>query len=482
MDKEGISLSSSNADIVQSWRKALEEINNGRSLEQLEFLNSSSNTALNIAVKNPRLLRMREHLKARYFLYNGQDEKARDILLMALGLYGENVECLRDLACCYHQLGEMSHWRKTYSKLLSDLQRLEPQLSLETRTDCWICIGKFYEEEGHVVKALKIYREYFEFYVDEPENLRRKKILPQLVRLESQIDSQKDLGVLYSELLRTKGADLSKDLNIEVQHALMLAELQLVGPQHAWIRVENILKTQNVNLIDKSLLLFDFVEECILQGLDISDQVYLALETNVGQNLFEQELRQLVIYTEDLRLERLSLLAPELSWASYLRLLILWIRKRPPGVDAQEIKNKINLILSSFDPESRSYWLGRIRFALGQPEIRLSFDPRKRSLSSQNHSLDLSKKKGMQIVLQKLAEKPQQTIDDMIQALWQSSFTPEHYHRLRMTVHRLNRLLYEMTSVSKSIEVSSERVALRHEIKLVLSERMPETPMGELSL
>jgi hypothetical protein len=113
--------------------------------------------------------------------------------------------------------------------------------------------------------------------------------------------------------------------------------------------------------------------------------------------------------------------------------------------------------------------MNRIRFAMGQIETRLVFDPQSRKLSYQGKALDLSKKKGMQILLKMLAEKPHQSIDDMIQALWDSGFTPEHYHRLRMTVHRLNGLINEVAPVPKCIEVSSERVALRPEIKLFLA-------------
>ncbi len=459
--------------MIDLWIKDREKILSG-SGDQINFHLQE--------LTSPEALRMAEQLKAQYAFYSGDVAKARDILIKALAEYGDNIECLKDLACCHYQLGEMNHWRKCYSRLLNDLHRLENRLSVRTQTECWICVAKFMEEEGHMAEALKVYRKYYYYLEQDRENPQFVRVLSQLVRLESLFDSEKDLGQLYSELLRLKGADLVQDFNTEVQHALMLAELALVGPDHAWIRVNTILNSQETLRLDKSLMLFDFIETCILQEIPLSSLVQKALAGFEGEDLFEQELRRLVQKPETVTLEELSGLASELSWAGYLRLLILWIRVAPQGIDIQELKNKINLILSSFKPESKGFWMNRIRFAMGQPETRLVFDPQSRLLSCQNQSVDLSKKKGMQTLLCKLAEKPQQSIDDMIRALWESDFSPEHYHRLRMTVHRLNGLIGEITSIVKAIEVSSERVALRHEIKLFLSSQIvTETSLADCS-
>lgn len=417
---------------------------------------------------------MAAHIQAVQCIHNGELGKARDLLTSAIAQYGDNVDCLRDLACCFYQLGEITHWRRAYNKLYQDLQELEPQLSLKTRVDGWVCLAKFFEEEGHIFRALSIYRKYTDLFRSQEDTYQYLRLLPQLVRIESQLDSRKDLGQLYSELIRLKGADLTEDLDIEIQHGLMLAELALVGPSHAWIRLENILNRKDLNVRDKNLLLFDYLEEALLQGLDLPVRAQKAIEEASDLDSFEEELKRVYQDPQNLPLDQLTLMSSELSWAGYLRLLILWMKRCPASKEIHEIKNKINLILSSFEADSRTYWLSRIRYATGQVEVRLVFDPHSRQLFFQDKSLDLSKKKGMQTLVTKLAERPQQSVDDMISALWGTDFSPEHYHRLRMTVHRLNRLMDKLTSVPKCIEVSSERVALSHELKLFLSENSPE--------
>ncbi len=57
-------------------------------------------------------------------------------------------------------------------------------------------------------------------------------------------------------------------------------------------------------------------------------------------------------------------------------------------------------------------------------------------------------------------------MDEAIKLLWQTEFSPEHYHRLRMSVHRLNTLIHETTGFGKVVEVDSQTVRLRPEVRL----------------
>ena len=111
-------------------------------------------------------------------------------------------------------------------------------------------------------------------------------------------------------------------------------------------------------------------------------------------------------------------------------------------------------------------WNQRLKQALQSPEIRMEYSFRERSVAIQGRSVDLSKKKmGLQL-LEGLAKKPELTVDEAINLLWQVSFSPEHYHRLRMGVHRLNALIHKTTGLGKIIEVDSQAVRLRPEVKI----------------
>jgi hypothetical protein len=84
----------------------------------------------------------------------------------------------------------------------------------------------------------------------------------------------------------------------------------------------------------------------------------------------------------------------------------------------------------------------------------------------QGKSVDLCKKKIGQQILTILMKNPTLSVDQFIHHLWQTSFTPEHYHRLRMSIHRLNSLIHEASGIGKVIEVDSQEVRLRPEVKL----------------
>jgi hypothetical protein len=162
----------------------------------------------------------------------------------------------------------------------------------------------------------------------------------------------------------------------------------------------------------------------------------------------------------------LALLAPQLPWASYLRLLCLAANLESNSSTRSELNRKIQLIIGSLDPKSQSLWNQRLKQALQSPEIRMEYSARNRSVAIQGRAVDLSKKKmGLQL-LEGLAQKPELTVDEAITLLWQSSFSPEHYHRLRMGIHRLNTLINKVTGLGKIIEVDSQTVRLRPEVKI----------------
>jgi DNA-binding response OmpR family regulator len=141
----------------------------------------------------------------------------------------------------------------------------------------------------------------------------------------------------------------------------------------------------------------------------------------------------------------------------------------------QELNRKIQLIVHGLDAKSQGLWNGRLKQALQSPDIRLEFSLRSRAITIQGKIVDLSKKKiGLQI-LSILTKTPILTVEQIINHLWQTSFTPEHYHRLRMSIHRLNALINESSGLGKVIEVDSQEVRLRPEVKLRPADELEST-------
>jgi hypothetical protein len=140
----------------------------------------------------------------------------------------------------------------------------------------------------------------------------------------------------------------------------------------------------------------------------------------------------------------------------------------------QELGRKIQLIVRSLDPASQDLWNQRLKQSMQAPEIHIEYSSRQRALHVHGRSVDLSKKKISLQLLNGLADRHELSVDEAITLLWQTEFSPEHYHRLRMGVHRLNTLINKITGLGKIIEVDSQNVRLHPEVRL----RRAEDPVS----
>jgi hypothetical protein len=66
-----------------------------------------------------------------------------------------------------------------------------------------------------------------------------------------------------------------------------------------------------------------------------------------------------------------------------------------------------------------------------------------------------------------MSQNSSETVEKMIERIWDTEFSPDHFHRLRMTAHRMNELLFDLTSIKKPIQVSSDFVMVSGELELV---------------
>jgi len=400
------------------------------------------------------------HFKGMALIHQGDLSAAKTSLLTAYETFGENISLIRDICCLYYQTGEITLWREWYRKLERKVTELQAQLSIDTQVRAWVVLGKFYEAEGFETKALNLFFKTYERLKSEKRSDLYYLCLPQLLRLQSNHGNSDVLGQYYSELISLRKNYLNTDIAFEIYHSLMLAEMVLVGPDHSWARVVSALQ-EDLPMADKRLIFYDFIEGALSRKWTIPAQAKSMASQLKNHDAFEVEIHQLAFQT-DIRRDwlRLSELAAELSWGSYLRVLILHL-SQSTGADTVEIKNKINLVLSSLDAESRSYWLQRMKPFLVSQDLTLSFAKEKRMVFFQNKEVDLSKKKGMLTLLQALADQRTRSVEDVIQLIWSSPYSPEYYHRLRMTAHRLNQLLFDLTTIPKIIEVSADEVTLR---------------------
>jgi len=411
----------------------------------------------------PAEKRMTSHYFALLDFRRGNISAARLRIENARRDFGDNVNLFRDLAVCYYHQQDMLSFRHCLDSLERTLTEYESRLSQRSLIECELMLGKFLEEEAKLAPALIFYERAL-LRAEGPHQ--RLRVLLQKARWQALYEPAEDLSAHYRELISVPTDTVTQDMGIEFEHSLMLIELRLIGSDHAWQRLTRL--NPDVEEIDRRLLLFDFIEGCIAQDLSIPGTVLQMVNQFQFLDPYEEFLRKLV--QEQLepqqKISELNKLAPKLPWASYLRLLCLTANLENNPSSKNELNRKIQLIIRGLDGKSQVLWNARLKQALQSPEIRVEFSQRNRSITIQGKTVDLSKKKIGQQLLGILLKKPALTVDQAIEHLWQSSFSPEHYHRLRMGIHRLNTLINECSGQGKIIEVDSQEVRLRPEVKL----------------
>jgi cell division inhibitor SulA len=431
-------------------------IYNGHLEEAREHLKST--LATNNAEK-----RTKGHLLATVTFREGKIDKAYEEMQTVLDQYGENVNLMRDILVCQYHLQDMQGFRSGLNRLEILLLENEHQLSTRSLIECELMVGKFLEEEARLAPAAVFYDRALN-RAKEPRH--RLRALIQKARWQALYEPTQELSNYYRELISFPREKLNMDLSVELEHSLILIELRLVGSDHAWQRIERV--GHSVSEIDQRLLIFDFIEGIL--GLDVEPAPAVLKKAGEFKDLdpFENFLKQIVTGELDQQglLAELTVLSSKLPWASYLRLLCVAANIEKNASVKSELHRKIQLILRALDPRSQVLWTQRLKQTLQTPEVRMDFSSRNRSLTIQGKVVDLSKKKTGLLLLERLVIKNTMTVDEAIELLWQSSFSPEHYHRLRMSIHRLNTLIHETVGIGKVIEVDAQTVRLRPEVRL----------------
>lgn len=405
------------------------------------------------------------HLTGQCYVYMGQLTQAKECFQRGLDSYGENIALLRDLAAVYYQLSDWTKWRQYLVLFESRFMQHRAQIQRSTLIQCALLLGKFQEELGQVAYAQKYYLDALQAsHANLGNQSTRIQIVANIVRLKAAFNDKESLSSHYAELVCHLGGEMAFDLELEVLHALAIAEVRLIGAQFAWRRVRRVLDDQRTMENDQRLVFYDFLEECLFSRQQIPE----------GANELRNQLQSLssfelivdsIAFNSNLDHEHSSLV-DSLSFGCLMRVQMLRLLANQTDDQALELKNHVLLLMNSLSSDSRQMWMGRLHPLLHSEDFHLVYDAKRFELRYQGRSLDLSKRKNMGQLIHYLCISKNTNVDQVIGQLWQTSYTPEIYHRLRMTTHRLNHLLFELTAVPKPLELSATEIRLRNGLTL----------------
>lgn len=411
--------------------------------------------------------RIQHHLLGRIYMNQGELTLAENELSRASN-YGENIHLLMDLASLRHMKGQIYEWRLLCNEIDRVLDQ-SPKLQKSNLLQAKIFLGKFCEEDGLVVRAHKFYEDVLKEAGRSKNMLQMHAVaLLNLTRVKAIYGLQKSqLPQCYQQLLSLNLRAVSKTLKAELQHSLMLAEMHLVGQEHAWFRVKNSMQgPDSLDEPDRRLLFYDFVYECLVLGRTLpADCVELRPTENL--DTFERNVADVAFSGKSLfSVEEIQSWVAELSWTSHLRLLCLALSRELRPQWQKELRQKIDFFISTVDKRSQKIWMMILSHLFEQSKPVLNFEASQRVIRYRGLSVDLSKRKALYSLLDLLAKHSSIEIDSALKSLWNLPFSPESFHRLRMTAHRLNEILESLTGHSKMIDVSTDAVSWKKSVPL----------------
>lgn len=290
--------------------------------------------------------REKSHLGALGLLKRGAYAEAIQAFQATLDSYGPHVGLLSDLAGAQYLLGDMGEFAMTVERLEAEFAECRGLLSRRSRVQTLITLAKFAEELGRIAEAFDHIDEALkEIPAGTPLALRTRS---QKLRLSASFAKDEDVSALYRSSLSV--SEKYPELVIECFHALLIAETRLLGLEHAWPRLKELMSKNTLQAADVRLCLIDMLEAAIEMGdLPAQETLLAQIQTTCADDLDVYE-RLLV----DLTVKRFAGIDTEdlFSWSRKLapqgmvRLLALTLAG---GGRNSAVQQKLLFLLQSYD-------------------------------------------------------------------------------------------------------------------------------------
>ncbi len=379
--------------------------------------------------------RMLGHAKAKVLLFRDDSQSALKCLEQTLSDEGPHVGLMLDLACCYYNLNAFANWRIVMDQVATEMAQLQGHLEPENFRKAALLFHKFREEIGYIHEAKEFYlRSYKE------QTLPGRKIanLSQLLRIEAQYGATENIQLYYTTLKQLR--DSGTDQDIDVTHALVLAEAEIFEPSMAVESYLEFCRQVHLRVLterDKNLLLFDLCEIFLRKNIEVPLSLLSQIKVARCESLFEIYLRQIAL-NEPIE-ESYERLFQKMPLGQALRLTAL-ILARHSELQTEATKIRIEFIIKSLSKKNINVWLGY--FSWQAPERKFATWSLDRKIAVNETLIDFGSLRSLWEFLFLFERKPEHSFDEISQTLWHSDCEDSQYHRIRRNVQRINAHAY----------------------------------------
>lgn len=369
---------------------------------------------------------------------------------------GPHISLLVDLASCYYAQGDYENYRIWTLKARDEYFRVHSQLSPETRLSACLGIGKLLEELGFLSAALSLYRS------EEKPDVRKSysdKIEAQILRLACLIGDKKLISenYLYCEMRNIRDGNIE----IDMQHALLHADL-LGGDLSAGIdRVQFILDKEGIQAADQRLLIFDLLFEALrLQKTSLFPARWMDLFSYGQLDPFEQFLYDLYRHDQGQILQNDvgHLRSQGCSPLCSLRVLFLLHQR---GIETAS--RKYLLLIRQTDVISRNWILRSWPVSESQ---QLQIHLLGSDLTYNDTQVSLKKSKVVMAFLESFFQSPKINANELVQQIFGLEMSPSIYNRLKAVISKTNKIIETEFGIYRPFEMNDQNVELRPLVKI----------------
>lgn len=415
------------------------------------------------------VLRKQHHESAKSLMAAEEYFAALELLRRTQITHGSHLGIRSDIAAILYLQGRVRECEEEVSILQSELDHCEAIVSNDTFCRTKIFLGKMYEDHGRVSLALQCYEDALRKPLSDGGVIVRAQ--SQLLRLRSFLKLKQGLPELYKSccLLKAK----SDDLSIELEHAVLLAELSLFGVEFAEGRLMSLLQLRLLSAYDRNLLIVDFLETAMSLDHKISALPELVSSVHVeSMNIFERTVFSFASNSEYMLTAKdcveLSRVIPGLG---YLRILALNLKRIPKTPFLDECRRVIMFSLSSLRNEDRSLLKKHLQIESSDStpslvflftESKIRYQDRQKSIKRNSFSFQL---------FNVFSGKNEISVDEFALKLYGVPLDVSIFERIRVGIYRLNQEISDLTGFSKAFALTKNSVTSTFDIIRVDSMR-----------
>lgn len=404
--------------------------------------------------------RQEAHRKAIELKHEFRYDEAISLMMHALQSYGPNILMLIDVAQLFKFQNEIGNYYYYGRKIEQEWLALENQISEKTKSDVTAFLGLYLYDRGQVSRSFY----YLDLACKSAMTADQHIVsVANLLNLSAEFKMRRRIQDLYLECLKLN--HLSAQHNYIVERALLKAEMEIVGFEHAFYRLEKYALKHGVVDSGFHSLIIDFLVKALLNRWDLSSIRDSLFELLNRVNPIElSTFEKIVIQFFDqphyfLHAQEMSYLQQRFNQAEILDVYYLNYLACENEMTQKDLKSLFQLMVREADVSSQQ--LMKQKYFNEQPVVqkwRIYLNEKSLQLITLDGMLSL-KKDEHDLLSVFTQEAPREATQLALQ--FQTQF------ELKELVMRLNQKIYTLTQVPDALTITTLEVKLLESIQII---------------